>query len=66
MATETVFLSCRVPPKLERRVKAYAFKHGINRSSAVILLLNQGLENEDLSGDALQLALDHTVPKDTP
>jgi hypothetical protein len=66
MATEDVTLSCRIPAKLDRRVKAYAFKHGVNKSSAVVLLLNQGLENEDLSGAALQLALDGTVPKDTP
>ena len=66
-ATEgTVYLSCRLPAKLSRRVNAYAFKHGTDRTSAVIVLLNQGLESEDLSGSALQLAIDGTVPKENP
>jgi hypothetical protein len=42
---ETVPLSCLLPAKLSRRVMAYAKHHGLSRTSAVIMLLGQGLEN---------------------
>jgi hypothetical protein len=42
----TTPLSCLLPAKLSRRVMAYAKSYGISRTSAVIMLLNQGLENE--------------------
>jgi hypothetical protein len=55
---ENVFLSCRIPPKLMRRIDAYAKVHGLNRTSAAIVILNQGLENSKLPGRALQLGIE--------
>ena len=63
---DTVFLSCRIPAKQMRKVNAQAKKWGVNRTSAVILLLNQGLESAAMPGGAQQLALDHTVPRENP
>jgi hypothetical protein len=40
-----VSLHVMLPPKLSRRVNAYAEKHHLQRTSAVIMLLGQGLEN---------------------
>jgi hypothetical protein len=34
-----------LPPKLSRRVNAYSDRHHLSRTSAVIMLLGQGLEN---------------------
>lgn len=64
-ATEdTVFLSCRIPAKLMRRIDAYGRKYSVNRTSAVILLLGQGLESAQLPGRAQQPAIDGTVPRE--
>jgi hypothetical protein len=58
---ETFQLSVRVPAKLHRKIQAYSQRYGVNQTSAVILLINQGLEN---SG---QTALDpEPEPEDTP
>lgn len=38
-------LSCLLPAKLSRQVNAYATRHYLQRTSAVIVLLGQGLEN---------------------
>jgi hypothetical protein len=56
---ENVYLSCRIPPKLHRQIDAYAQHHGLNRTSAVIVLLNQGVENAKLPGGALQLGVEN-------
>lgn len=62
-----MLLSCRIPPKLFRLINAYAKAHGLNRTSAVIVLLNQGLENSRLAGRSLQLAIeDMEDPGETP
>jgi hypothetical protein len=55
---DNVYLSCRIPPKLLRNIDAYAKVQGLNRTSAVIVLINQGMENAKLPGRALQLGIE--------
>jgi hypothetical protein len=42
----TVPLSCLLPAPLSRRVTAYGRGLGLSRTSAVIMLLNRGLDAE--------------------
>jgi hypothetical protein len=47
-----------------RRIDQYGRKYSINRTSAAILLLGQGLESAQLPGRAQQMAIEGTVPKE--